>query len=346
MKNSIIVTAVFLLLFWSCSSPEENKKNDNADSLKTETQNTETQAVELSVSDFKVEMAAGLKLDGEIVHGETWTDNRGENMLVFTEKQTYDDEVEGPAFSEYALHVYHYIKNVGKYELQGEEKDAQGDCGFENRARFMEEAVTITDLDKNGHAEMTFVYRLGCSSEASPDDLRLIMYENDKKFTISGNTNVRINANLELGGEMKTSADFDNAPKEFKTYAEKIMTEQQNHNLWWNPRLFVMQRFLKEHLNRTLIGTEPFWDIKIHDGYLIYTSNIGEPKIRYNIAELIEHENEYRLDAIPEDNDRRLSLYLTIEKKECNDGMSDKKFPYSVKLSQQGNERHGCGKQK
>jgi len=219
---------LFLLLFFAlvaCSSETTSENGGNADS--TSTANVTTEGLQKGT--FTAELAKGLDYVGEIVYGETWQDKNGENLLIFSEKLT-SKEIEGMSETNKELHVYHYANNGSGFKLIREVKDFQEKCLMDNRARFVENSLNITDLDNDNLAEMTFTYRLGCTSELSPDDLKLIMLENGEKYAIRGNTKVDYGGGQIVGGETNIDDQFKKAPTEFLDFAKKIWEQQQVHD--------------------------------------------------------------------------------------------------------------------
>lgn len=177
---------------------------------------------------FEREKMVKLQFVGEFVDGKAWTDKNGENMLIFTSKmQENPSDDYGPS-TNVELRVYHYADSGSGFRLVKEVQDFEKDCGFDNRAVFSKNSVSITDLDQNGFAEVIFVYRLGCTSELSPDSLKLIMLENGNKYAIRGNTLVDYGTE-KAGGETSIDPEFEKAPKQFLEHARQIWTKEQEH---------------------------------------------------------------------------------------------------------------------
>jgi hypothetical protein len=81
-------------------------------------------------------------------------------------------------------------------------------------------SLTITDLDGNGIAESTFLYKLGCRSDVSPDRLKLIMHEGKAKYALRGETLIPTgDPNKKLGGQKAIDPAFRRAPKVFLDHA-------------------------------------------------------------------------------------------------------------------------------
>jgi hypothetical protein len=237
MKLNIFVSIALVVLLTACggeSKKVQEKVEDtivNAENQASKNKSTgskvESKTKGFTTSTFNKEMVKALPYDGELLYGRSWEDKNGKNILIFTEKTTekqlYPDE---PSTYTINLHAYHFAGD----KLIREVKDFEKDCMFDMRARFIEKSITITDIDEDGYAEVTFVYRLGCTSELSPDGLKLMMLENGEKYAIRGNTLVDYSGDGSnvVGGVTNVDDSF-NAIPEFLAHAKKIWDEQQIH---------------------------------------------------------------------------------------------------------------------
>jgi len=52
--------------------------------------------------------------------------------------------------------------------------------------------------------------------------MKIIMYQENKKFAVRGTTRVKVSGNEYMGGEFTFDAAFKNAPIKFRQYAEKL----------------------------------------------------------------------------------------------------------------------------
>lgn len=165
---------------------------------------------------------------GEVVAGARWLDRNGENLLILCETEKVSKLV--PRSSKYfgfekwgvtaELHGYHYVKVKKKFKLLWEVFDSANTCPFDLFLTFLLNSLTITDLDNNGIAESTFLYKKGCRSDLSPDQLKLILHEGKAKYAIRGKTRVRLGGPDEkVGGQKTVDSSFDRAPKAFLDHA-------------------------------------------------------------------------------------------------------------------------------
>ena len=169
-----------------------------------------------------------IRFKGAVVAGARWLDKNGENLLLLCETGSFKSPVppnskENP-YQEWGraadLHSYHYVKDQGRYKLLWDLFDSVKICALDLDAAFLPNSLTITDLDGNGIAESTFLYKLGCRSDVSPVQLKLIMHEGKVKYAIRGQTMVPTTAPEEkIGGQKTIDPAFQRAPKAFLDHA-------------------------------------------------------------------------------------------------------------------------------
>lgn len=135
------------------------------------------------------DVPASLTLKGQVQEVWKWNDQLGENLLVLTLMAPFND----PSKNEYgeegqtsALYAFHYARQEGDYKEVWTMIDAEKACPFDITCRFIKDAVTITDLDADGLAETKLQYRLACRSDVSPSTMKLLMYEGNNKYSLSG----------------------------------------------------------------------------------------------------------------------------------------------------------------
>jgi uncharacterized membrane protein len=279
---------------------------------------------------------------GKIVYLKEWSDKNGDNVLILSEERVEDLFDEGPSSLSVYLYAYHYANAGEGFNLINEVTDYQKDCDFENRARFMEESVIITDVNNNGYSEITFTYRLGCTSELSPDKLVLIAMEKGAIYTINGTTKVELHESMPaMGGETIVGHEFEKASKKLLANALKAWENQQNdHNGFEKPRAYILSN-LENFRNLLLFGVEPFWSIKLNDGKLLFSQLSQEPKW-FKYTKVIEIDQGFEISSECEETGEHLSLLF--QKCICNDGMSDYTYPYTANLTINNITYQGCGR--
>jgi len=248
MKNVIIliITAMLLMSCNICRVLTKSDRSKKKEDTKTETSRTETEkqetiqertpaenekrsVTEVEMLQFnKSELPADIRYAGNIFTGKRWNDRNGENILILTMTGIKKKKVNHPDFEEYIneaeLFGYHYVGSGNSFTLLWKINDFVNDCPLDLTLDFIPGSLSITDLNDNGIAESTFLYKLACRGDVSPSTLKLIMHENDTKYALRGDMLVRINGYNE-GGNYKVDKSFDSAPGAFLDFAKSQWME-------------------------------------------------------------------------------------------------------------------------
>ncbi len=175
-----------------------------------------------------------IRYKGKVVAGARWLDRNGENLLILCETEKVSKLV--PRSSKYfgfeksgvtaELYGYHYVKAEEKFALLWKVFDSAKICPLDLDLTFLPNSLTITDLDGNGIAESTFLYKSGCRSDVRPVQLKLIMHEGTMKYALRGETMVRRDfppnpdgTPGKTGGQKTVDPAFRRAPKVFLDHA-------------------------------------------------------------------------------------------------------------------------------
>lgn len=164
------------------------------------------------------DLPTGVTVRGELVRGVTFTDKNGTNYLLF-----------GRAFDKkknsFALYVEDWVvpaKGAPKNLLPVRDFTEAG-CPLGPSAIFHDAATTVTDLDGDGIAEVTFAYQLACRSDVSPATYKLLVIENGTKLILRGQTTVDPGDGV-LGGAFKADPAEAKWPAAFLAHAKKTWT--------------------------------------------------------------------------------------------------------------------------
>jgi hypothetical protein len=197
------------------NTDEKTESNEKVSSGRTD---------EIIMKDFnKSDLPSDIKYQGGIITGKRWTDKNGENIIILsltkehnTKKTSYSDEY----MRSKELCGYQYVKKSEGWSQLWKINDFVSDCEFDITLDFIGGSLSITDLNKNGIGESTFLYRLSCRSDVSPSSMKLIMHEGESKYAIRGTMKI-YEANRWYGGEYKVDKSFDEAPSGFLDYAKE-----------------------------------------------------------------------------------------------------------------------------
>ena len=166
-------------------------------------------------------------IDGEFETGYSWKDKNGINYF-FT---TLDGEGEYDTYSKY-MYAYHYIKTDDGFKLLRKTIDFVKDCEFDVILDLYPNSIIFLDLDKDGYTEITYTYKLACTSDISPCTAKLIMLENGDKYAIRGTEALLYYGEFSTS-DYKIDAAFNKAPKSFLPFAKVI----------WNKYCFTIKSY-------------------------------------------------------------------------------------------------------
>lgn len=257
----------FFVLLSACGGNTTENETDSSESNADETTNETTTADEgrTPIADGVTELtfteddlAPGM-YEGEIVTGRKWRDKNGVNIVVFTTKTIFEPW-EGDDYADdmgdYTIHLkaYHYADSEEGWEQLRMIKDWNPEpCGsppFAVEGEFYLESISLTDIDKDEYAEITFMYFFNCASEINPRLTKLMMLENGDKYAIRGNN--YIENYYPDSGEKNIDASFNSAPAGFKDFASDLWEKycKSNPNLSQNKgnsKTLLNAEYLSQH---------------------------------------------------------------------------------------------------
>lgn len=185
------LVGILSIILLGCDSPGNKNKTD-ADSLNDSI--TPTGTTEFVIHDeleklSKEQIPTEIKFKGTLVEAWSWRDKLGDNILITSEVEPYDEinknEV-GDDVSAAELYAFHFLKRDSIYTLHWKIADAIRSCPFDAICQFLKNSITITDLNNNGIAEVLVQYKIVCISDVSPANKKLIMYEDTIKYSLRG----------------------------------------------------------------------------------------------------------------------------------------------------------------
>jgi hypothetical protein len=173
----------------------------------------------------------GIKFTGKIKTAVRWTDKSGDNFVITTETGEMASKKEEPTddFREAALYAYHYIVGKDSTILTWTVYDFIKDCTFDIVASFIKKTFQVTDLNNDGVAEVWLMYKTVCTSDVSPCDMKIIMYQGQQKYAMRGQNKVQYSDKDFLGGEYKFDNAFNVGAKEFREFAIQLWDKNIIH---------------------------------------------------------------------------------------------------------------------
>lgn len=170
----------------------------------------------------KNSIPATIKYVGHVVNAVRWTDSLGDNIVITTETgETPSKSMPEDGYRDAALYAYHYLALSDTFKLTWKINDFIKECPVEIKANFIKNTFAVTDLNNDGKAEVWVMYKTVCHGDVSPCNMKIIMYESNKKFAVRGTTRVKP-SDKEEGGEYNFDEAFKNGPEVFRNYALKL----------------------------------------------------------------------------------------------------------------------------
>jgi hypothetical protein len=168
----------------------------------------------------KTAIPKSIAYKGHIVDAVKFADAQGEHIVITIETgETPSKSGEGDGYRDAALYAYHYLVKTDNYKLTWTVYDFEKDCPVDIRANFVRKTFAVTDLDNNGKAEVWLMYRTACHGDVSPSNMKIIMYEGEKKYAMRGENKVKLSEKETYGGKYTFDQFFKAAPIAFRTYA-------------------------------------------------------------------------------------------------------------------------------
>jgi hypothetical protein len=158
---------------------------------------------------------------GEIIAAVRFTDTEGDHLVITTETGTTDSKG-NEGGRDAALYAYFYNINGISTTLNWQTYDFVSYCYQDLDATYVPHTFAITDLNKDGKAEVWLMYKTLCTGDVSPGEMKIIMHEGSKKYAIRGQNRVRVGVNHFAGGKYTFDEAFKNGPVQFKNYAQEL----------------------------------------------------------------------------------------------------------------------------
>jgi hypothetical protein len=169
-----------------------------------------------------------IKYVGHIINAVSWTDSLGLNYVVTTETgRIYSKEKDEDDLFDAYLYAYHYVIKTKSCKLIWRIYDFNKGCDLDLDFYFIDKTFAVTDLDKNGIAEVWVMYKNYCHGDVSPVPTKIIMYEGTKKYALRGESRVQVSATDYVGGTYALDENFKTGIAIFKQYGEKLWTQNK-----------------------------------------------------------------------------------------------------------------------
>lgn len=171
------------------------------------------------------QLPSEIKTKGKVVKVVKFIDILGENLLVLTNTEPVHSLPKGSEAYDIYVYGHRFVKKNGKFEQLWMIQDWVKECDLDYYCEFILPSVTVTDLNQNGLAETSFLYKTACRGDVSPAVLKLIMHEGATKYALRGRT-----LYVGEGGERTIDASFTKADKRLLDFAKKQWEKYKTEN--------------------------------------------------------------------------------------------------------------------
>jgi hypothetical protein len=173
---------------------------------------------------------AALQRSGRVVQALRYTDRTGTYTVLDTEIAPRPDPAAQSSDGQRAdLYAYHYPATGPAPTWQVH--DFADDCPLDLEARFLPKALTVTDLDQDGTAEVWLVYRTTCRGDVSPSTQKIIMHEGPRKYAVRGTSRLALGGGQYDGGTYTLDAAWAAAPATFRQHAAHLWQQHRDERL-------------------------------------------------------------------------------------------------------------------
>jgi hypothetical protein len=145
---------------------------------------------DIIVKDLTLDMLPNnVSYKGKLIEAKKWTDKNGDNYLIisrFGPYRTPDPNSSDNDFGNVELNACHYLIKNNSISTLWQTSEAIKNCGSDIWIGLFPNSTAITDLNKNGITETTIVYKYFCRGDVSPANLKVILHEGKKTYSLKG----------------------------------------------------------------------------------------------------------------------------------------------------------------
>jgi hypothetical protein len=168
--------------------------------------------------------SAGFQPPAGLVEARQVQDVDGRHILVLSRSEGPSREMPDPERNErFELLATYYGETPSGWKQSWTIKDGVDCPGLDGEAQFLRKGVTVTDLDRNGIAEVTVAYSTFCGGGVDPSVLKVILRQGETKLALRGETELRFKGQPPMGGKNTPDKDLlrpENAV--FKQHLDKV----------------------------------------------------------------------------------------------------------------------------
>ncbi|RZK62223.1 MAG: hypothetical protein EOO59_03075 [Hymenobacter sp.] len=171
---------------------------------------------------------AALPRSGRVVQALRYTDRTGTYTVLATEIGPRPDPARHLQDDDQRADLYAYHYPAAGPASTWQVHDFVTECSLDLEARFLPKALSVTDLDQDGTAEVWLVYRTTCRGDVSPSTQKIIMYEGPRKYAVRGTSRIALGPGQHDGGTYVLDAAWQAAPVAFRQHAARLWQQHRD----------------------------------------------------------------------------------------------------------------------
>ncbi len=177
--------------------------------------------------DHRFPAREAITLPGKFVAGKTVRDSQGEHAILLSRRLGPSHENPGgDADERIELNASYHTRKGGSWVRTWLVHDRVDCPHLDVEARFIPGALTVTDLDGNGVAEVTMAYTMFCGGGVDASDLKIILRQGAQKFAMRGRTLLKAPGMAPFGGEARYDAALSRPEyARFKVHLQRLRSQ-------------------------------------------------------------------------------------------------------------------------
>lgn len=153
-------------------------------------------------------------IDSTVSHSLRFTDQHGEYAAAFSRHATHEEDPDDETILDRITLTAQIRPASGdRTGNQPWQHSAVVECdGVDIEADFYPETFSVTDLDGDGTAELTFAYHRFCGGGIDPRDVTVVLQEGDNRYILEGQSLVQVGDDPAFGGGFSMDDALNKAP--------------------------------------------------------------------------------------------------------------------------------------
>ncbi len=210
LRAAMVAISTLLLAAWDRVKREQPENSIGAVAV------APTPSVQVGKEPLGASELHALSLVGPVIDSLRFTDRHGDQAAVFFRLATHaEDPVDGTVSDRIVLSAAVYpLPGTAAPTTACRQHTDDIECdGVDIEAGFYPDSVSVTDLDGDGTAELTFAYHRFCGGGVDPRGVTVVLREGGNAYVLEGQTLVRVGDDPPFGGGFQMDGALRAAPQ-------------------------------------------------------------------------------------------------------------------------------------